>query len=100
KNKISKQRGGKTPPLHKTNMKSKFDPRKHHRRSIRLKNYDYASEGAYYVTIVILGRECLFGEIIEKEMCLSKYGEIVQKWWGEIPIHFPNVELGAFIIMP
>ena len=81
-------------------MKSKFDPRKHHRRSIRLKNYDYTSLGAYYVTIVAYGRECLFGEILDKAMYLSKYGEIVQKWWDDIHVHFPNVEIGAFVIMP
>jgi REP element-mobilizing transposase RayT len=81
-------------------MKVKFDPKKHQRRSIRLKGYDYASEGAYYVTIVTQGRQCLFGEIIDGEMYLSRYGEIVQKWWLAIPIHFLNVELGAFIIMP
>jgi len=83
-----------------TNMKSKFDPQKHHRRSIRLKDYDYASEGAYYVTIVAYGRECLFGEIIDNEMYQSTYGEIVQKWWDEIPVRFPNVDLGAFVVMP
>lgn len=81
-------------------MKSKFDPQKHHRRSIRLRGYDYSSEGAYYVTIVAQRRECLFGEIVDGKMHLNEYGEIVQKWWNEIPIHFPNVELGAFIIMP
>jgi len=81
-------------------MKSRFDPRKHHRRSIRLKGYDYSSEGAYYVTTLTQSRECLFGEIIDGEMYLSKYGEIIQKWWEEIPIHFPNVKLGAFVIMP
>jgi putative transposase len=81
-------------------MKTKFDPQKHHRRSIRLKDFDYASEGAFYVTIVTQGRQCLFGEIIDGEMYLSKHGEIVQKWWNEIPIHFPNIEIGAFIIMP
>jgi putative transposase len=81
-------------------MKSKFDPQKHHRKSIRLKGYDYASKRAYYVTIVIQGRECLLGEFIDKEMQLRKYGEIVQKWWDEIPVHFPNVETGAFEIMP
>ena len=80
--------------------KSKFDPKKHHRRSVRLKGYDYSSDGAYYVTIVTQGRECLFGEIIDGEMHLNKYGEIIQKWWNEIPLHFPNVDLGAFIIMP
>lgn len=80
--------------------KSKFDPQKHHRRSIRLKGYDYSSAGAYYVTIVVQGRECLFGEIIGGEMYLNEYGEIVQKWWNEISIHFQNVDLGAFVIMP
>ena len=78
----------------------KFDPQKHHRRSIRPPGYDYSQEGAYYVTIVTQGRECLFGEIVHGEMHLNKYDEIVQKWWNEIPIHFPNVELGVFIIMP
>lgn len=80
--------------------KSGFDPQKHYRRSIRLKGYDYSSEGAYYVTIVVQGRECLFGEITDGEMVLNAYGEIVQKWWNEIPIHFPNVDLGVFVIMP
>jgi len=79
---------------------NKFDPQKHHRHSIRLKGYDYSQEGAYYVTVVTLQREFLFGEIVNKEMYLSAYGEIVQNWWEEIPVHFPNVETGAFVIMP
>jgi putative transposase len=78
----------------------KFDPQKHHRRSIRLPEYDYSQAGAYYVTIVTQGRECLFGKIVDEEMYLNEYGEIAQKWWNEIPNHFPNVELGAFVIMP
>jgi REP element-mobilizing transposase RayT len=78
----------------------KFDPQKHHRRSIRLKGYDYSQEGAYFVTVVAWQRQSLFGNIVNKEMTLSRYGEIVKKWWGEIPLHFPNVETGAFVIMP
>lgn len=78
----------------------KFDPKVHHRRSIRLQGYDYSQAGAYFVTIVTWQRQFLFGEIVNNEMELSSYGEIVQKWWGEIPIHFPNVETGAFVIMP
>ncbi|HSK89078.1 MAG TPA: hypothetical protein VK880_12010, partial [Anaerolineales bacterium] len=80
--------------------KFKFDPAKHHRRSIRLKGYDYTAEGAYFVTILTQGREYLFGEIVDCEMYLSNYGEIVRKWWFDIPIHFLNVETGAFVIMP
>ena len=96
--------GGETPPLRGRTIynlpMTKFDPQKHHRRSIRLKDYDYSQEGAYYVTIVTLQRVFLFGEIVNKEMYLSAYGEIVQKWWEEIPVHFSNVETGAFVIMP
>ncbi len=70
------------------------------RRSIRLKGYDYSEAGAYFVTIVTLQREFLFGKILSKEMILSPYGKIVQKWWHEISNHFPNVETGAFVVMP
>ena len=79
---------------------TKFNPQKHHRRSIRLKGYDYAQEGAYYVTIVTWQRGFLFGNIVNQEMILSPYGEIVQKWWQEIPVHFSNVKTGAFVVMP
>jgi len=78
----------------------KFYPQKHHRRSIRLKNYDYASEGAYYVTVVTQGRECLFGDIVEKEIRLNEAGKMVFKWWNELPNKFPKVTLGEFIVMP
>ena len=81
-------------------MQTKFDPQRHHRHSIRLKDYDYASIGAHYVTIVTQGRECLFGEIIDGELHLSQYGEIILKWGNEIPIHFSNVKTGTFVIMP
>jgi putative transposase len=51
------------------------------RRSIRLKGYDYASTGGYFVTIVARGRKCLFGEIINSEMQLNQLGEIVREEW-------------------
>jgi len=52
------------------------------------------------MTVVAYQRECLFGEIVDGEMQLNKYGKIVQKWWNEIPNHFPNIETIAFVIMP
>jgi putative transposase len=79
---------------------TEFDPKIHHRRSIRLQGYDYSEAGAYFVTIVTLGRVGLFGEVVNGEMRLNRYGEIIQKWWDDILQHFPNVELGAFVIMP
>lgn len=81
-------------------QKSKFDSQNHHRRSIRVKGYDYSSEGAYYVTMVTYQRDCLFGEIINEEMVLSEFGKIANECWREIPKHFPNVELGAYVVMP
>lgn len=77
-----------------------FNPEKHHRHSIRLKDYDYSQAGAYFVTICAWNRECAFGEIIDGEMQLNEWGEVVALCWDEIPIHFPNVELDAFVIMP
>ena len=81
-------------------MPSKFDPQRHHRRSIRLKGYDYASAGGYFITIVTYQRECLFGEIVNDEMVLSDYGKVAEECWRAIPDHFPNVELGAYVVMP
>ena len=80
--------------------KFQFDPTKHHRRSIRLKGYDYASEGAYFVTIVTQGRECLFGEIHDGKMILNEAGQMIVKWWNELRNKFPNVILGVFMVMP
>ena len=78
----------------------KFDPQKHHRRSIRLKGYDYASAGAYYVTIVTWRREFLFGEVVNGEMMLSKFGLVAKQQWEKLPKSFPNIVLGAYVIMP
>jgi putative transposase len=79
---------------------SRFDPQKHNRRSIRLPNYDYSQPDAYYVTIVAWQRECLFGEVVNKEMKLNRYGEIINHAWFDLPEHYRHVSLGAFIIMP
>ena len=79
---------------------TKFDPNKYHRRSIRLKEYDYASAGAYYVTIVAWRRECLFGAVVDGEMVLSKFGFVAKQQWEKLPKRFPHIELGAFVIMP
>jgi REP element-mobilizing transposase RayT len=70
------------------------------RRSVRLKGYDYSQAGGYYVTIVTLGRECLFGEVVAAEMRLNALGRIADECWRAIPEHFPNVTLGEHIVMP
>ena len=62
--------------------------------------YDYSQPGAYFVTIVAWHRQCRFGEIVNHTMKLSPFGEIVQKWWRAIALHFPDVKTGAFVVMP
>jgi len=78
----------------------KYNPDIHHRRSIRLKGYDYSQNGAYFVTICTHNRECLFGKIVDGEMCINEWGKIAKRCWLEIPQHYPNVSLDEFVIMP
>ncbi|MGI0487253.1 transposase [Pantanalinema rosaneae CENA516] len=78
----------------------KYNPDNHHRRSIRLKGYDYSSPGAYFITICTHQRQCLFGEIVDGEMRLNRLGQIARSQWLKIPHHHTQVELDAWVIMP
>lgn len=78
----------------------KYNPDKHHRRSIRLKGYDYSSPGAYFITICTHQRQCLFGDIVDGEMRLNPLGQLVNACWQRLPFHFPNLTLDAFVVMP
>jgi len=80
-----------------------------HRKSIRLKNYDYSQSGLYFVTICTQNRECIFGNIINNNvgvgrdrpisMILNQYGKIIENVWESLPDHH-SVELDVFQIMP
>ena len=78
----------------------KYNSHIHHRRSIRLKGYDYSQNGVYFVTICVQNRECLFGKIKNGEMILNNAGKMIEKYWHQIPEHYPNVILDVFVIMP
>ncbi len=70
------------------------------RKTIRLKNYDYSQEGAYFVTICVKNRQCLLGKIINNKMALNNIGETVEFTWLDLPNHNKNIELDHFVIMP
>lgn len=70
------------------------------RRSIRLKNFDYAQAGAYFITICTHHKECLFGEIIEGSMQLNSAGVMIRDLWQAQALQFPSIVLDAFIVMP
>ena len=70
----------------------KYDPQKHHRRTIRLRGYDYGSPGAYFVTLCTEGRKCVLNDPV--------LSGIVQAVWYALPGWFPTIELDEFVIMP
>jgi putative transposase len=78
----------------------KYNPTIHHRRSIRLRDYDYSQEGAYFITICVQYMRCIFGHIEQKEMIMNEFGEIAYRQWEQLPERWPHIELGAFQVMP
>ena len=78
----------------------KYNPNIHHRRSVRLRGYDYGKEGMYFITICTQNRIHFFGEVENGEMVLTPFGEIAHREWEKLPERWPHVELGAFQIMP
>ncbi|HEY9635304.1 MAG TPA: transposase [Coleofasciculaceae cyanobacterium] len=77
-----------------------YDPTENHRRSIRLKGYDYSNSGAYFVTICVQNRTCLFGEITKGLMQLNDAGQMVEKAWLQLPQRFPLIVTDEFVVMP
>jgi REP-associated tyrosine transposase len=77
-----------------------FDPDHHHRRSIRLKGYDYTQAGAYFITICVYGREPLFGHVAGEVVILSAYGQVVEQCWRSLARHTSRLILDAFVVMP
>jgi len=82
--------------------------------SSRLQNWDYGSNGAYFITICTHNREHFFGTVLlepqfiatlpqpaqQATMQLNEIGQLAQEYWLEIPHQFTDVELGNFIVMP
>jgi len=58
-------------------------------KSARKLDWDYINGGWYFVTICTKNMESFFGNITDGKMNLSEIGEIVEKYWLEIPKHFP-----------
>ncbi len=86
---------------------NKYNPNIHHRRSIRLKGYDYSQAGLYFITICVKNRACLFGHIECKgapcgypKMILNDAGKMIYDEWNKLPERFPNIQLHEYIVMP
>ncbi|MDH4162524.1 MAG: transposase [Nitrospirota bacterium] len=77
-----------------------FNPDIHHRKSIRLKDYDYSQRGAYFVTVCTWNREHSLGTIEQNVLQPSGCGDIVLDCWNALPNHYPHIMLDAFTLMP
>ncbi|UBF23688.1 transposase [Kovacikia minuta CCNUW1] len=78
----------------------KYNPDKHHRRSIRLQGYDYASAGMYFVAICTYQRQCLFGAVVDGEMQLNDDGRMVSDEWIRSRNIRQEIDFDAWVIMP
>jgi len=78
----------------------KFDPEKHHRRSIRLPDYNYAQSGAYFVTICTHQKQCWFGDIKQSKMQINQIGQIVMQEWLKSSEIRQEIELDEWVLMP
>ena len=76
------------------------DSNKHRRRSIRLRGYDYAQVGAYFVTVCTQNMEYLFGDVLRGAAALSEAGEMVRTVWEELSLHYSGIGTDAFVVMP
>ena len=70
------------------------------RRSIRLKHFDYAQPGMWFVTVCSHGKKSIFGKIVLNQMKPNALGRIVSECWLDIPRHFPHVQTLAHVAMP
>jgi len=73
---------------------------KYRTQSLRIANWDYGQNGAYFITICTSDRVCYFGDIKNKKTMLSPLGVIADILWYEIKNHAKNCELGEFVVMP
>jgi REP element-mobilizing transposase RayT len=73
----------------------------HHRKSIRLPEYNYSSPGAYFVTLVTWQRAHLFGHVDNNGiLILSKFGQLVKNEWLRLEQRFEYLHLDQFVVMP
>ena len=79
----------------------KYNPDIHHRRSIRLKGYDYSRSGLYFITLCVVDRICVFGNIVDGKMQLNDIGRLVEEeWLNTVDVRNGDVRLHNYIVMP
>lgn len=71
-----------------------------HRKNIRMQGWDFTSPGWYFITICVKNMKSVFGTVINGRMLLNEAGAIAEKFWREIPDHFPRASVDEHVVMP
>lgn len=75
------------------------------RKHVRLRDYDYGQNGAYFVTICTQGRRCVLSEIVGRGLApavvrLTNCGCLIEKELQLLPLRYPSVKIEKYVIMP
>lgn len=78
------------------------------RKRLRLPDYDYSSEGVYFLTLCTKDRAPLLSRITTSKVdgetvasvVLTQFGGVAQKYISSIPVAYPNIGVDSFVIMP
>ena len=81
-------------------MNNRYDLNQPRRKPLRLKGYEYSQAGAYFITIVVQGRLCLFGDVVDGKMRLNDAGKMVRCVWDGMADRFSFIEMDEFVVMP
>lgn len=81
-------------------MNGSCDPERRHRRSTRLRDYDYSRAGAYFITVCTKGRKSLFREVKDGEVVLNELGRIAEEEWRKSAQVRIEIDLDAWVVMP
>ncbi len=72
------------------------------RTSIRLRDYDYTQDGAYFITIVAYQRHQVFSRVDNSRVELLPLGQIIHNEWMSLPDTCPYamVDQDYIVVMP
>ena len=65
-----------------------------------MRGYDYTGSGGYFITICTMNREHLFGQVLDGEMRLNDFGNIVSQEWTRAAEVRKEITLDEFVVMP
>ena len=74
------------------------------RKLLRLKNFDYSTPGAYFITLCTHNRKCILSRVVgaiheSPELKLTDYGRIINEIIQNIPQRYKS-SINSYVVMP